>query len=430
MMRKSLSLRETKDSRGQILILMAYMMMVLAMSTALVIDLGLVIRDRTAGQAAADAAALAGATALAAGDTGSAAEQVATTYVALNNFDRAGDGMLVESPPTSGPYAANPACISVFVSRTRSAVFSSVAGFDLLDSDAVAVACTEPGLADYAIIALNETDCDTIALNGTVTIDVDVAGIWSNSSCSVKSLYANGTVDITAKAIDVVGGCEVSSNASLTPSCTHPYLPISDPLGSLPVPTPPTDPPDNVYTCPDKGTQALLPGIYNCAINAEAGSNYTFEAGNYLVTGGIRLAGGVSATFKGGEFTLQGSGLTVTATANMTSNETMFYIDQGSLTLDGSADLELMAPTSGDYEGVLFFQNRSNTNDITITGGAAGNNLGIVYAVGATVVYSGTASTSFQFVVDKFTTGGTTDTAILFEGIPIADAPDGVRLVV
>jgi hypothetical protein len=62
-------------------------------------------------------------------------------------------------------------------------------------------------------------------------------------------------------------------------------------------------------------------------------------------------------------------------------------------------------------------------------GTAAAGNWGTVYAKNATVQYQGTAETSFQFVVDKFTTGGTTSTHIIFDNNFLVESPTQIKLV-
>jgi hypothetical protein len=107
----------------------------------------------------------------------------------------------------------------------------------------------------------------------------------------------------------------------------------------------------------------------------------------------------------------------------------MFYIDAGSVNLSGTSNLTFTAPATGTYAGVTIFQNRSNANGLSIHGTAAAGNTGAIYAASATVTYQGTAATSFQFIVDKFTTGGTTDTDINFVNGFAVSMPGSLRLV-
>jgi hypothetical protein len=215
-------------------------------------------------------------------------------------------------------------------------------------------------------------------------------------------------------------------NPTITPPCTHPSDPIADPLAGVPEPTPPSGP---VRTCPGNGNRTLQPGVYNCQIRPGGNSHYTFQPGDYLITGGILLNGNVSATFGAGVYTLRGNGLTVNGGADVTSSNAMFFIDEGSVDLSGTSDLDFTPPGTGPYEGIVIFQARDNTNGLSIHGTAASGNSGTIYAPGATVTYQGTSSTSFQFIVDIFTTGGTTDTVINFtDGFAIPSEPT-MRLV-
>ena len=67
----------------------------------------------------------------------------------------------------------------------------------------------------------------------------------------------------------------------------------------------------------------------------------------------------------------------------------------GSMTINGSATLNMSAPTSGDYEGILMYQDRdapSGTNKIN--GGSTNNLVGSLYFPNQAVEFSGNSDSS------------------------------------
>jgi hypothetical protein len=405
-MRKNLREREC----GQVLLLFTFMLAALLGLTALAVDAGLAYQERAGHQTAADAAALAAAQSIAGGASEEAATAEAEGYVTANGDEDAAPAVHV--PPLTGVAAGDNDCAEVIVESESPALFSRVLDIEVFPVETRAVACGESGVGgNYAIIALNQSDCQAFSTNGNVDINITNGGIWVNSPCAANALYANGSVNISTTVNNVRGGCSTGS-ATVTPPCTHPNQVLADPLAGLPVPVPPTTP---VRTCPGNGNRTLQPGYYNCQIRPGGSSNYTFQPGNYYITGGIRLNGNVTAAFGAGTYTLGGNGFWVNGGADISGTGVTFYLDQGSLDWSGTADLDLSAPTTGTYAGVLFFQRRDLTSGVRIHGGAAHGNWGTIYAKSATVTYQGSASTNYQFVVDKFTTDGTTDTDIVFD---------------
>ena len=56
--------------------------------------------------------------------------------------------------------------------------------------------------------------------------------------------------------------------------------------------------------------------------------------------------------------------------------------------------MDLEAPTSGDYNGVLFYQDRSDSHAMSFTGSSANKIQGIFYAAGAAMTLTGSGSVS------------------------------------
>ncbi len=238
-----------------------------------------------------------------------------------------------------------------------------------------------------------------------------------------------GTVFVEDNANDVVGGWVMSGGSydvSPPPSRAGHY---GDPLADVPAPTPIAGP---IQACPvfkgNSGTVTLQPGVYDCTIDPPGGVSLNFQPGDYFITGGIVIDGSGSTTFGSGLYFLQGKGLIVTGSGNVTGKGVTFYIDEGQVVLTGTGDVDLTAPTSGPYEGIVIFQNRQLTSTVELSGNAITDGWGTVYAAGAQIHVTGNGTTGYQFIGNTFLTDGTTNLTIDFFGGVLAAVP-AVRLV-
>jgi hypothetical protein len=119
--------------------------------------------------------------------------------------------------------------------------------------------------------------------------------------------------------------------------------------------------------------------------------------GNYC--GGIILNSG-AATFSPGLYTIGGSGLLVNG-GSMTGNGATFYFQAGSAVFNGASSINLVAPTTGTYAGILFFQNSSDTSAATINGGAGSVFQGALYFPHAAVQLNGGNVAAYTIVVSQ-----------------------------
>jgi hypothetical protein len=94
-------------------------------------------------------------------------------------------------------------------------------------------------------------------------------------------------------------------------------------------------------------------------------SNVTFQSGTYIINGGgLTFGGGITTSGSGVMFYLTGTNATY-----------------GSVTVANGVTVTFSAPTSGVYQGVLFFQSRSITssNNATFEGGSTMQLTGSLY---------------------------------------------------
>ena len=137
------------------------------------------------------------------------------------------------------------------------------------------------------------------------------------------------------------------------------------------------------------------------AVDIIGNSSVTLQPGTYF--GGIQITGNANVTFSPGTYILAGGGLTVTGNSTLTGTGVTFYNTSATgyayapIDLTGNETANLSAPTSGTFEGFLFFQDPSvavGSAGATIVGNSSSTFNGIVYFPTTTLTYVGNSGGS------------------------------------
>src|SRR5262249_47303638 len=222
---------------------------------------------------------------------------------------------------------------------------------------------------------------------GTNYINGPACGVVDNGN-----FVANGNVSVKMGSIGVGGVINLPNNS--TPDCTSAQpagvcptpvdgMPYSgDPLvGKYPIPSVPAA--GTVST--SGGITTYTPGSYN---GIHVTGNSIFTPGLYYVTGPLRIDANTNVV-AGGTTDFSGAPA-FTSTAN--GGATFFITNGADVTINGGSNVQMYAPTSGTYEGVLFYQDPLDTQQLTINGGNNSFFEGAIYAPTADVDFSGTAN--------------------------------------
>ena len=70
------------------------------------------------------------------------------------------------------------------------------------------------------------------------------------------------------------------------------------------------------------------------------------------------------------------------------------YLADGGVTMAGGATANLSAPTSGTWQGILFFQARGDTTASTLVGGTSQSLAGTIYFPSAALTFTGGSNTN------------------------------------
>ena len=360
-----------QDERGQTIILAALCFSLLLGFVALAVDVGLMFRARRVMQTAADSAAIAGAEELNYGDVTTAARADAARNGVTNGTN--GATVTVNNPPLHGPYTGNAGYVEVIVSQSQATYFMNILSRGSMTVSGRAVAAL--GTTGNCVYTLNPSGTD-ISLSGGVNVQIPGCAIYDDSS-SATALTISGNSTLNAKAINLVGNFTKSSS-TLTPTPTVGIANVSDPLAFLPAPS---------------------FNSSSCLANPNLGGGGTFTigpstAGGTICYNGLQIGNGAKVTFKPGLYIINGA-MTVNGGSPVTGTGVTFYFPVGgSLNFSNGATFNLTAPTSGTYDGILFYQNRSNSTAVSIQGGTTSTLAGILYFPDANVALSGGSSTS------------------------------------
>jgi Putative Flp pilus-assembly TadE/G-like len=413
----------TKSDEGQALVVVALGLVVLMLTAGLGVDVGYLRYEKQQMQKAADAGALAAADALIYNGQVTAAAQSDT---AANGFRDGTDGttVTVNHPPKSGPFIGNKYYVEVIVAQAQPAFFMRVGGFNSVPVSARAVG-SAAGSAPGCIYALDPAVNGSFQVAGGAQISSQ-CGIKVNSSSPSAFDVSGGGCITNATFIGIVGG--VGNDACSTPAQGSPgfvtgMTPFSDPLAGL---------------VPPLGA-GIVPSCDHAHTNVNINSgHHELDANTYC--GGIRIGGSSpTVTLGPGTYILYGGGLQISTDATVTGTGVTFY-NTGTasgntayqpISVNGGSGLELSAPTSDPYEGILFFEDRNpargtsgTTNNFTSQTGS--NVTGAFYFKSTGLSYTGgTAQTAYTIIVAdtvKFVGSSTTNDNYGLDGSPIKTA--------
>lgn len=433
--------RASDEQHGQAMVFVVLCMTVLIGFIGMGVDMGHFHYVQRNMQTAADAAALAAAmeVRICGGVENCAAMQAAAQDAltengyTINNFitncsAQPGTGLtlMIDNPscdnpsdPNSGPQKLN--YVEAVITNHVPTYFGRIVGINSVTLTTRAEA--ERGIGGPCIYALDPT--------GAAAINLAV-GVLVNSKCGIVDESNNADalncligLGISAPSLNVTGGAEGLLDGLLCGSHPPPHTGVTapvpnDPLAYLPAPanansscgtttmSPYTGSPSQVNVLLGLGSTVVFnPGVYCGGINITASvlGNITFEPGTYILrqgSGGLLGAG-----------TTGGLNITISALSTITGSGVTFYSESGSNPLAngfsitapsalGLSNFNLSAPTSGEYGGILFFQQSGNTSqDSFLLDLAQGSSLnGAIYAPSATVFYGvSVLSSSYNILV-------------------------------
>lgn len=294
----------------------------------------------------------------------------------------------VTPPPPTAPGIGNTAWwVTVRVTQLVPQLFSAVLGNPTGKVAARATGAVTP--AAGCVYVLDPSSAASYYQNGSTTF-TSACGIFVDSN-NPQAMQNSGNAVVNASEYDVVGG--VDWHGTITPDPNVGVPPFPDPLRNLPVPSP----------CSSTGGC----GAADCSAHPNrlvVNSDVTLSPGTYC--GGIAVKN-ATVTFSPGKYILVGGGLSTQDTnSHVRGSEVFFYNTYnsskayGPFAFNANSDVQLSAPTSGTYSGILAFQDRNCCTAGSVTesfqGGATSFYEGAIYYPKSIVQFTGNPSMSLS----------------------------------
>jgi Flp pilus assembly protein TadG len=352
------------DESGQVLVIVALCAAVLLGCMALAVDVGQIFYMKRQIQTAADAAAIAAALEISQCGTSyhcpvmqaAAKSAVAENGLTADTFltqcaTDSGTGLTLtlNNGPcalgTNDPHYNSTSYAEAVITKRQPTLFASTLGMGKIAITARAEAGAVN--SDYCLfVSANNTS------TGAGTVMTMNSGGQLTASCGIivdsgatSALWLNSGSHTKATAIDVHGTYSSNNGAHYDPTPTNNAPAVSDPLSWVQAPT--VSSCTSVSPISSKG-QTLSAGTY-CGLNLNSGSSLTLNPGVYVMSGYINVGSGA---------TLSGNGVTI-------------YFASGTLQANSGSSINLVAPTSGSYAGILIDQSASDSAGMVINSGSA-----------------------------------------------------------
>lgn len=376
-----------RDSRGSVAIMSALLMPVLVLGMGLGAETGYQYMTQRKLQHAADMAAHAGGVRLRAGDAKPALDAAALHVATQAGFAVSEGSFTLNTPPLSGPAAGNADSVEVVLTKTQVRYFSAIIGAEPVLMRARAVANVTATGSAACVLALSPTSARAITVSGSTDVSLEGCGVASNSNASDAFWMANSSARLTVDCVHAVGGAVSSANLRLLdcpavqeqqPVVRDPYADLAEPSTNIPC-----ESISNKTTVfqPSFAHPSGVPAMRICG-GLDIKKQVTFMPGLYIIDGG--------------DLSLNANGEAASADVGMeVAGATFFLTGNSRLKLTGNGGLDMQAPTSGPFNGILVFGSRSQSGlTHEIRGNSGSTAQGALYMPTSAISFSGNSTTT------------------------------------
>jgi hypothetical protein len=277
----------------------------------------------------------------------------------------------VQASSTSGGYL-----VDMTVTGSIDTRFMGIMGFASLNLTARAkAASSSDGLG--CVLSLDPTASGAMTAQGSAVTVLNGCSMYDNSN-NATAMAVGGSARITAHSVGVVGNLTGASNITASGGIQTGIGAVADPYANVSYPA--------FFSCTEQNFNAknditISPGVYCGGISVNAGAILTLEPGIYYLDGG-------SLSVNGGG-TLTGSGVTLVFTSK---NKNGF----ATASINGNATVNLTAPKMGPTAGIVVFGDRNmpTNTSFKFNGGSTQYMGGAIYVPTGAVDFAGGAGTS------------------------------------
>ncbi len=388
------------DDSGQTVIFVALFLGLVAVGfVAFSLDVGNLFRAKRMAQSAAQAAAVAAAQQLGTNDS-SNEQAVANAMAKLNGFDTTlatNPATVTLTTPNTGNFTGS--YVQATVSMPIKTYFMGAFNHAMATVPISATAIAGGGTTSQTCVCVT----NNFVLSGGSTLNANACGVFNNSSASGSiSISGGATLDAISLAGDSTGWYP-----GITGSGDTINVPVADIVQGVSstctamTPAPPSFVPANCLN--DPGTGWLAPGSYPAWGPASPGGTICYKS---LTVG---ANGRTTDTLNPGIYVIYGGKLHFTGNPNLGGNGVFIYLTNGaSLVMDGGVNVNLVsggatkngggtAPSLGSYNGLLIYQDPTDSSAMTYTGGSSSFiNGGIIAPASFLTINGGSSATNLQ----------------------------------
>jgi hypothetical protein len=333
--------RLVRERHGAMLVFVAVVGVVLMGFLAMTLDIGAGARQRRIAQTAADAGAIGGGQEILRKNYFDVV--AAAQAEAVQNGYALGD-VTVHYPPATGAFAGNPQYVEVLINKTIPTIFGSIFSVASMNVQARGVA----GVSSYALnclYSLNPDGAGSLSVDPGGELNTNCGVVVNSTNSEAVDLGASGKVIVDGSGIGIAGSYTGGGGSVITPTPQTGVAPASNPLSHISMPT--VGACDHTGLTTVSGAQTLNPGVYCGGISVGAGGG-----------GG---AGSNVATLNPGTYIMAGGGLTVGNSGTLIGNGVTLIVTTGSYAFKAfefgtGCKVKLTAPTSGDFKGIVMYQ--------------------------------------------------------------------------
>jgi Flp pilus assembly protein TadG len=192
------------------------------------------------------------------------------------------------------------------------------------------------GKMNLCVLTLDPSETKALHMDKSARLEANGCAVYSNSN-HPQAIRLDQNSSISASAICAVGGVKAKSDA-VKPVPTTDCAAINDPLSSR--------------------QHANLVGCTANKLKLSTGS-HTLTPGRYC--GGLTISGTAEVKFTAGNYAIEGGPFEVSGAANVTAENSAFYLEGSKATLNftGASTLHMSGAKDGPMAGLLFFEDRS-----------------------------------------------------------------------
>lgn len=354
--------------------------------SALAIDFSAYSKYQGRLQMAADTAVLSAAKEL----TLANADKTAIRAIAIN-YVRSNAGIIAKGAKVELKINAKDGSVAVRITKPWSPFFAQYFSKAITPVVVTATARVR-STGKICVIGLSKTGRAVVHMDDRAHLLAEKCGVYSNSE-NPKGLKIDDAGQLTAEFVCSAGGVKSHVSAEVFPVPVVDCPAVKDPLAERVAPT--------VGRCNHKNMEirntdtTLYPGVYCNGLNIQGNSKVALQPGIYII--------------KKGEFI-------VSDTATLDGTNVAFYLTKdATFKFNKQSTINLSAPKDGSLAGILFFESRKNSLDLThkITSDNARMLLGTIYlSRGSLVVDAGAP------VADK-----SAYTAIIVNSLKLKEGP-------